>query len=813
MPRPNRRYLSAVAIVSGSALAYEVLLMRLFSIIQWHHFASMIISLALLGYGASGTFLALYRGRLEQFFSSAIMSNMALFSMAMPLCFLIAQQLPFNPAELFWNPLQAIYLFCIYLLLAVPFFFAANVIGLSFYHYREAVPSLYSADLLGAGVGSAGIILLLYLFFPLKILMALTLLSAAAALMMQHWSFDRQPAETKSYSGILVITLIVIVLITALSTLNISPYKGLSQLLQIPGASVIGRSSSPLGLIEVVKSNTTPLRHAPGLSLNATAEPPEQLAVFTDADGLSAITRYQGNPDAVRYLDQTTSALPYYLRPFNEILILGAGTGSDTLQALMHNPKHIDAVEINPQVIDLVKEKYAGFAGGIYNRGDIALHTGEARGYLASTAKSYDQINLSLLDSFGVSSGLYSMAENYLYTEEAIRAYLGHLSREGYLSITRWTRIPPRDEIKLLATVTKVLNETANSIPARQLMMIRSWQTSTLIVKNGLVSAGEIARLKQFCETNSFDPVYYPGITEQEVNRFNIQLEPYLYQAVTALLSKDRQAFIEDYKFNIEPSTDDRPYFFHFFKWRTLAEILDLLHSGGIFLLESGYLLLFTGLLQAVVAVLLLIVLPLRLMKEKLGERIKAASRYRALSYFFLIGLAFLFVEIAFIQKFILILHHPLYAVTLVLSTFLLAAGLGSRFSAQSDRFSRKNPVLLPVSAIVGLSLFYLLNLDWLTGLLLQSSGFNRALISFCLIAPLGFFMGMPFPLGMNKLAVTASELIPWAWGINGFASVVSAILATLVAMEFGFNALIILAVVLYAAAAFCFPRPRLNAG
>src|SRR5664279_5148666 len=175
--------------------------------------------------------------------------------------------------------------------------------------------------------------------------------------------------------------------------LAISPYKSRSQLLLIPGTKVIAQYSSPLGLISVVKTAVTPLRYAPSLSLNATTEPPEQLAVFTDADNMTAITRYNGNPETISYLEETTSALPYHLKQHADILILGAGTGSDILRANNHEIKHIDAVELNPQVIDLVKEKYADFAGHLYSNTHINLHVGEARGFVATSNKMYDLID------------------------------------------------------------------------------------------------------------------------------------------------------------------------------------------------------------------------------------------------------------------------------------------------------------------------------------------------------------------------------------------------------------------------------------
>ncbi len=808
MMKPHLSLLAAVGIISASSLAYEVLLMRLFSIIQWHHFAYMMISLALLGYGVSGVFLALNRDRLAQFFPTAIMANMLLFCLSAPACFLLAQQVPFNPAEMLWSPVQPLYLCSIYLVLAVPFFFAANVIGLSLYHYKSQIASIYAADLLGAGLGSVGVILLLFVVFPEQVLTVLTLSGILAALLVSSFAFCKDDNARHCTAMSLIIGLAIIMTPADWLTLKVSPYKSLNQALQIPGTKIIARQSSPQGLISVVKSETTPLRHAPGLSLNATTEPPEQLAVFTDADNMTAITRYNGKPETLGYLDQTTSALPYHLKQLSDILILGAGTGSDVLQATFHAIKHINAVELNPQVIDLVQRTYADFAGYLYSNPHVNVHVDEARGYLAATDKTYDLINISLLDAFGASTaGLYSMAENYLYTEQSIRENLRHLNPDGYLGITRWIKIPSRDEPKLLATVINALKDAGIRQPDLQIAMIRGWQTSTLIVKNGIISADEIARLKQFCDERSFDPVYYPGISESEVNRFNIQHQPYLYQAAVTLLGNQSQDFIDAYKFNIEPATDDRPYLFHFFKWRTLPEILSLLGSGGNFLLESSYLLLIVALLLAIFTSLLLIALPLWLWKAKLGIEPKSGSHLHMLVYFFCLGLAFLFIEIGFIQKFILILHHPLYAITVVLSTFLISAGIGSYFSTQLSCRTEKSAYMLPMAAIALLSIAYSLGFESISGFLLKTGNLSRYLLSIVLIAPLGFFMGMPFPMALAKISQTAPVLIPWAWGINGCASVISAILATLIAMQFGFTVLIFLAVALYGVAAWCFLR------
>lgn len=805
----NGFYLIAISIISACSLAYEVLLMRLFSIIQWHNFAYMIISLALLGYGVSGVFLALNRDQLTKYFPTVIMTNLLLLSISMPASFLLAQQLPFNSAEIIWAPVQLTYLSAVYLLLALPFFFAANVIGLSFYRYKEQVSSLYAADLFGSGIGSIAIIILLFMVFPEKILTLLMLTVLLVALMLSLFVFRQQKINTTRWNTLFIsIAVIAMIIMPRYDSLSLSPYKALQQFLTMPATSVISNKSSPLGLITIAESTDLPLRHAPGLSLKATAEPPRQLAVFTDGDAMGAITHFDGDLATLSYLDQTTSALPYHFKPLSELVILGAGTGSDVLQALYHGSAHIDAVEQNPQIIDLLKTQYADFSGDIYTRPDVKLHLAEARGFISNSSKKYDLISISLMDTFGASaSGLYSMSENYLYTEQAIQQYLHHLNTNGYLSLTRWVKLPARDMPKLLATVINSLKLDNANQPQQQIILIRSWQTSTLIVKNGLITPTEVSQLKQFSRERNFDLVYYPGIKEQEANQFNILPQPYLYLAAQALLSKQSDDFIDAYKFNIDPATDDKPYYFQFFKWQTLPEILPLLASGGISLLDSGYLLLVAALLQALIASLVLIALPLWLCKAKLGIQAGEQEYRRVMVYFFSLGLAFLFIEIACIQKFILILHHPIYAITTVISTFLLSAGLGSYMSSRLINNEREYTILIPIMGIAILSSIYMLNFDFITIFLLHQNDVSRFILSILLIMPLGFCMGMPFPMGLARLSLTRPKLIPWAWGVNGFASVISAILATLIAMQFGFMILVAFAVVLYGIAAFFFPR------
>jgi len=341
--------------------------------------------------------------------------------------------------------------------------------------------------------------------------------------------------------------------------------------------------------------------------------------------------------------------------------------------------------------------------------------------------------------------------------------------------------------------------------------LIRSWSTATLLVKNGAFSPGEITALREFCRSRSFDVAYYPGVQPTEVNRYNILERPEFHDGALALLGPERDAFLERYKFNVAPATDDRPYFFQFFKWRTLPELLALKQRGGLPLLEWGYPVVAATLIQAALASVVLILLPLWAARGRsdTGDA-PAWSRARVVGYFAAIGFAFMFVEIAFIQKFVLFLAHPLYAVAVVLCAFLTFAGLGSR---ASRRFSATRPssarAVAWIAVAIGLlAVSYTLILPGLFRPLMSLPDAAKIPLSIALVAPLAFAMGMPFPLGLASLARHSRALVPWAWGINASISVVAAILATLLAIHLGFRVLVVLAVVLYAAAAVAY-RPR----
>ena len=807
-------YFLSVALLAGSIIAYEITLVRLFSIAQWHHFAHMIISLALLGFGASGTAISLTQRWLmgnrsesnaaEQRFHNAYTICGLAYSISVVGCFVLNQYVPFNPLMLVWQPGQVLSLFALYLILSFPFFFGAACIGLALLRFAGNVNRLYFFDLFGSGLGALGVIVTMYLIPPAQ---NLTLISAVGfcAVLIANWGSWNARRWRRIWLIIGGGAAFIGYLLFNPVSIKISPYKGLSSVLNFPDAQILNERHGPLGVLHVVRSNL--IRAVPGLSLNAQHPVQPQLGIFTDADAMTAITDFRGDLSKLGYLGDTTSALAYHLIESPRVLVLGAGGGGDVLSALYHDAASIDAVELNPHVLELVAKEHKDFAGHIYASDSpypVQVHIAEARGYVRATAKRYDLIQTALLDSVSASAaGTHALSESYLYTVEALTDLYQHLAPGGIISVTRWLKTPPRDMIRLFATTVEALEQIDGAVPAQQLAMIRGWRTGTLLIKKGDLQPADRAAIQNFSRERSFDVAYYPQMPESEANRYNLLEEPIYFQAAQAILSSDREQFYEGYPFNVRPTTDNRPYFFQFLRFDSLVQMVRTVGRSAIPFIEWGYLLLIATLIQAVLAGSVLILIPLFFLKREATSAATHGSRFttwQVFGYFLSLGAGFMFIEMSFIQKFLLLLANPTYAVAVVLCAFLLFAGLGSLFSVKLRTIERlrRYPIAVAIGVLSVLALVYLQLLPPIFHRFLASSDILKITVSIGLIAPLAFFMGMPFPLGIDWLQRHHPHLIAWAWGINGYASVVSAILATCLAIAFGFNVVILLAVGIY---------------
>ncbi len=544
------------------------------------------------------------------------------------------------------------------------------------------------------------------------------------------------------------------------------------------------------------------------MSLLAPDGPPPQLALFSDGGAAGVVNRHAEGAPPPGYLDWMTSALPYHLRRPPRVLVLGTGGGTGVLQALGAGAAGIDAVERDAKIVRLLEGPLAQYAGELARHPAVALHVAEPRAFVTQAERRWDVIQISLVDSFGVAStGLGALGESPLFTVEGVAALLQRLTPGGVLVVTRWLKLPPRDSLKLLATVAEALRQAGIDSPERRLAMVRGWKTTTLAVKNGILGDADIQAVRGFARKRGFDLVYLPGMAPEEANRFNRLPTPLFFESARALLGGEEKArdFRARYRYAIAPATDDRPYFFDFFRWGLLPDLVAARGGGGLGLIEWGYPVAVATLAQALVFAVPLILFPLWIiawMHPKTEGTVARRNRVGTLIYFLAIGFAFMSLEVAFLHRLTVFLGQPVLATAIVLAGFLGFAGLGARLSV---RFASVGPA---VAAIGGVAFLWLLVLEPLFGELAGLPTVARALVALVVIAPLALFMGIPFPVGLSRLAGDAAtaSLLPWAWAINGCASVAGALAASILAVTFGHSAVVGGAVMLYGLAVAGFP-------
>jgi len=764
-----------LALLSAAALAFEITLTRLFSVTQWYHFAFLAVSVALLGYGASGTALSL-RPRWARLPANRRASALSiLFAGGVIGAYLSLNYLPFDSYRIAWERIQLLYLVLYYLALAVPFFCAGLVTGLLLTAHPRHASRLYGANLLGSALGG----LLPALTLPLVgegAVLAIAALGLLAAFIF------RSPTSRIATKLLLLAACCLLLFLSACLPpplhLRLSPYKALSQVLRFPDARLVWQRWNAFSRVDRVVSSA--IRSAPGLSLSYSGRLPAEDGLFVDGDDLSPVIKETNEQDLTDFTGFLPVALPYQLRPGGRALLLEPGGGLDVQVALSQGASAIVAVESNRLLVEA--------AGGVYHNPRVQVIEEEGRSFARRSDETFDLVHLALTDGYRpVTSGAYSLGERYDLTVEAFQDYLARLKPDGLLVVERWLQLPPSEELRAGAVAAEALRRRGVANPAAQLVVLRDWQVALLLVKNGVWTADELAAIRRFCQARSLDLVALPGLAEAEANRYNVLEEPVYYRAFRQLLA-DPEALYAATSCDIRPPTDDRPFFFHFFRWRQTRAVLQQLGKSWQPWGGSGYLVLVALLAVALFTSTLLILLPLRFKTGKDGPR------GRVLACFGLLGLGFLFVEMPLMQRFILFLGQPLYAFTTVLAALLLFSGLGS---LAAPRLPGRRTWPLLAAAI----LLYPLALPLLFRALLGASLAVRLLATGFSLAPLGLLLGTPFPGGLAWLRERAPELVPWAWAVNGCASVLASILATMIALSAGFSAVLIAAALAYAAA------------
>jgi hypothetical protein len=769
-----------IFLCSFSSLAYEITLTRIFSISLSYHFAFMIISIAMLGIGASGTVLYLFPNLKDP---SRMGVESLLLGISIPFTFLLSKAIPFDPIKLLWAETQLFYIGLYYLVLSIPFFFTGLIIAKAFTLLSQKSSLLYGGDLLGAGAGSIGILYLMTITGPDQAVFVISLIALWSPLILGG-------KRLKIFSLVLILlTLSLIILHPPWMNPRISPYKELQVALRYPGAEHLKTFNSAFSRIDLFKSPA--VRFAPGLSLKYLNPPPDQIGFSIDGGEVNAVTN-PADQTSLLFLKYLPSSLPYEIRRLDDVLILDPRGGLQVLTANFFGSKNIYPIESNPLLIKIIQNELREFSGHLYSQ---KIWPGLGRSFLRSWDRKFDLIDLSLTGA--IPSGPFGIAEDYRFTVEAFREYVEHLKPEGFLSISLFLLPPPRIELRLLNTLRTALEDLGMEEAEKRIVAIRSWGSITLLGKPSAFSSSEIEAIKQFSKDRRFDLVYYPGIKAEETNRYIKMVSDGYASAFKNLLSPEmRKDFVDRYLFDIRPVRDENPFFHYYLKLKNIRKIYKTMGEKWQYFIEAGYLLPVIF-IQVLLLSMFLIFLPTfgRQTKVKVKDKIKAEAEVKDtlsflnlnLLYFAFLGLGFMFVEVSLVQKMILPLEMPSYAVAAVLASILISSGIGSLVSYRVP--SLRTPSITMIISI--LVMVYSLLLPFLSGIISPHPMVFKLLLVFFILLPLGLLMGIPFPAGLKILGESYEPLIPWAWAINGCLSVLTPLLAIMLAMVVGFRSVL----------------------
>jgi len=493
----------------------------------------------------------------------------------------------------------------------------------------------------------------------------------------------------------------------------------------------------------------------------------------------------QGTPWE-RILLSRPPALANVLRPRGDYAIIGPGGGIDVLSALAGGSASVTGIEINPIIADtIMRGRYATYSRHLYQRPDVHMHVTDGRSYLRSTEQQFDVVQMTLVDTWAsTAAGAFALSENNLYTVEAFSEYFEHLRPDGMIAITRWEFHEPREALRVVAVAMDALHGLGIANPARHFIVASEGALDedgipvVVLAKKSPFTVEEEAEVKtHLARYSQLRPLYLPS--ELARNPFG-----------DLLASNDPYAFARQYAYNVAPVNDNAPFFFFTLK---PSQILghENLRAGVDWKVNLGVLVLLLVLVISLVAVVAFLILPLALHIGRMRQ-----SPF-SLLYFVAVGLGYIMVEIAFIQRFVLFLGHPTYALTVVIFLLMLSSGAGSLCSRRW--LPRTQLAWMPITLVV---LALLVDVFFLPHWLAAWVGlgfYSRVVISGLLLAPLGFGMGMPFPTGLRALALgpavevsgalsDADNAVEWAWAMNAAASVLGSVLAMVIAIQFGLN-------------------------
>lgn len=771
-----------------STLTLEVVLTRIFSVTTWYHFAFLAISLALMGSATAGVVLYFLPRQAQPERAQRWVGLAALgLALSVPVTLLLYLRIPFQVnlgrTEV---PLQQIpWLVLVYLDLMVPFFLSGLILALVLSGWPEQAGRMYWADLSGAAVGCLFSIVALETLGGAGAVLAAGTVAALAGLALV-WGMGRRQA----LAVLVVLGMAGLVWSNArLDWVTITANKAGGE--EPPRLYESWNAHSRVTVYDVTYYPF--FWSVDAAHWDQTVQEGGALAhalLLIDAIAGTPIQEFHGELSQVAFLRYDLTSFVYHLVDLPSTLVIGPGGGRDVLAALASGAPHVTAVEVNPAVIAAVRGPFAEFAGFLYDRPDVTTAVADARGYIARSPERYDVIQASLIDTWAAGgSGAFALSENSLYTVEAFRTYFDHLSDRGILSISRWYLTErPAETLRLVSTGMAGWASAGVADPRQHVAVVARPNVpgeheglATTLFRRTPFTPQETADLVQQAEDLGFSVIYAPGLPpHDEVGAF--------------IASDDHAASVAAYPLDISPATDDRPFFFNLVRF---GDLLDAsLSTSGVWQTSMEAILILAAVLVFTTLIgLLFVLLPLWL-----GARRRGLARPSGglLAYFGTLGVAFMLVEIPTIQRLTVYLGRPAYSLAVVLFSLLLSSGVGSLWSGRrpGDQLPRRLRSLFPSVAV--LVAVHAIAGVWLLQHTIGWPLAARLAVTVTLLAPLGFLMGMPFPLGMRWAGTRRPGVVPWLWAINGVTSVLGSALAIALAIHLGLRLVLLIAAGLY---------------
>jgi len=750
-----------------ATLILELALTRIFSVVFFYHFAFLAISVALFGMGAGGVFsyvVARRPGNLYAKLGRLAIANCA--AVIVALWFVLSRT----------AGLSTLTLIGVYVASAVPFFLAGTVVSLAISEAIERVDRAYFFDLAGAAVGCLMLIPFLDLFGGANTVIAAAVIYGVSAAIWFHQSGHPRRRATAVLLSLLLVGFIVV------------------------------NAKHPI--LEVHSSKGQPLPAERFVAWNSFSRvgvngPDDFLHIVIDGDAATDIPPFDWDhltPEEHATLAHQGPGAPYDLRPGAKTLIIGAGGGYDVARALGSGSRDISAVEINPIIANqIMRDRFAAQSHRLYFRPEVRLFIEDGRSFVRRSSEKYQVLQATLVDTWAsTAAGAFALSENNLYTTDAFTDYLNHLTDDGVLTFTRWGFDPPRESLRLISIAMEALKRVGETDPARHVIVLRDdsskihgWGAlDTVLISRKPFREDDLTRLRDLLSVSRLELVYVPG--ENSSNAF-----------AKLLASGDPFEFSKTYPYDVSPVDDDRPFFFYTVQPRDILSYLAIAsRASADFNINAAVPLLFNLMAVSIAATLLILILPRMVLRSELPHQ---KGELFFLGYFLCLGAGYILIQVALIQRFILLLGHPTYALSVIILSMLVASGAGSFYSKRILSTGRPlgddTRLMKILAAIVVLIALLAIASGPLVGAAATWPLYLKVAITASAIAPAAFLMGMPFPSGLRRLEQRHAPSVRWAWSLNAAASVLGSVGAIVLAIYLGLRATLLSGALLYAGA------------